>query len=74
MHLVVLNITFALCTITGVLNISVVQSGAPVFASQPHFLNGDFYRSTIDGLNPNESLHNTYIDVEPVCLCIYVYI
>ncbi|KAF6024459.1 SCARB2 [Bugula neritina] len=53
------------CPHGGVLNISACQEGAPVFVSQPHFLNGDYYLNTIDGLNPNETLHNTFIDIEP---------
>ena len=48
------------------LNISACQSGAPVFVSQPHFLNGDFYKDTVIGMSPDEALHNTFIDVEPV--------
>jgi len=53
------------CPHAGVLNISACQSGAPVFVSQPHFLNGDFYKDTVIGMSPNESIHNTFIDVEP---------
>ena len=72
-----MNIVFAGLTLThipfpynllfaGVLNISACQSGAPVFVSQPHFLNGDFYKDTVIGMSPDEGLHNTFIDVEPV--------
>ncbi|XP_067945484.1 lysosome membrane protein 2-like isoform X2 [Watersipora subatra] len=52
------------CPHNGVLNITAVQ-GAPVFVSQPHFLNGKYYEATIGGLHPDEERHNTFIDVEP---------
>lgn len=62
-----------LTDIVGVLNISACQSGAPVFVSQPHFLNGDFYKDTVIGMSPNESIHNTFIDVEPVSCAVSIY-
>lgn len=49
-----------------VVNLSKCRNGAPVLASTPHFYMGD--RSLveeIDGLNPNQREHDTYIDVEP---------
>ena len=44
----------------------------PLFASKPHFLDGDpFYLRDVEGLHPNRSRHDSYIDVEPVCFRIY---
>ena len=40
--------------------------GVPSFVSKPHFLNGDSsLAASVVGLNPKESVHETYIDVEP---------
>ncbi|EHH17557.1 hypothetical protein EGK_13986 [Macaca mulatta] len=57
------------CTSYGVLDISKCKEGKPVYISLPHFLysNPDIYVSeTIDGLNPNEEEHRTYLDIEPI--------
>ena len=37
-----------------------------MFVSQPHFLNGPYYETLIEGLKPDAALHDTYIDVEKV--------
>lgn len=52
---------------SGVFNTSVCRFGAPVFISQPHFLQADqYYLDMIGkGLSPNSSLHNTYLRIEP---------
>ena len=53
---------------TGVLNMSCVSPlGAPIFASMPHFLNGDpDYRVNVTGISePNETSHGSFVDVEP---------
>ena len=54
---------------TGVLNMSSVSPlGAPIFASMPHFLNGDpDYRVNVTGItDPSEDVHGSFVDVEPL--------
>lgn len=52
---------------SGLLDISRCQFGAPVFISFPHFHLGDpSYLNSVNGLNPNEEKHVSYIDVEPI--------
>lgn len=47
-------------------------SDPPVFASAPHFYQGDKeLLKAIDGLRPNKSLHGTFISVEPVSSCFW---
>lgn len=42
---------------------------APIVLSRPHLLEVDNdYRNTVDGLKPNESVHSTFIDIEPVSI------
>lgn len=54
------------CPHAGVMNISVCKQGAPVFISLPHFYQGDpYYIEAVDGLQPNRTLHETFISVEP---------
>lgn len=49
----------------GVFSIGQCQLGAPIYASLPHFLDADeYYLEQVDGLKPNRSLHEFYIDVE----------
>lgn len=49
----------------GVFSIGQCQLGAPIYASLPHFLDADeYYLEQVDGLRPNRSLHEFYIDVE----------
>lgn len=55
------------CLPSGLLNVSVCRSGAPVIMSMPHFLGCD--QETVDsihGLSPNREEHQSYIDIEPV--------
>ena len=41
-------------------------TGVPVFVSFPHFLHGDTRLvSAVEGLNPNEDVHDSIFDVEP---------
>lgn len=52
---------------SGVFDMSGCHFGAPVYISNPHFLGADpFYLTTVKGLTPNSSLHQTYLDLEPV--------
>lgn len=49
----------------GMLNIMGCR-GAPVVMSTPHFLDGDASLSgDIDGMNPDPTLHKTYLNIEP---------
>ncbi|OTF78805.1 hypothetical protein BLA29_009396, partial [Euroglyphus maynei] len=51
---------------SGVFDLSVCQQGAPIFISFPHFFEAsDYYRKQVDGLHPNRTLHESYIDIEP---------
>lgn len=55
------------CLPSGVLNISVCKSGAPVVISNPHFLQAD--KQIIDaviGIHPNIKEHQTILDVDPL--------
>ncbi|XP_075588700.1 uncharacterized protein LOC142597650 [Dermatophagoides farinae] len=51
---------------SGVFDISACQQGAPIFISLPHFLDAsDYYRKQLNGLHPNRTKHESYIDIEP---------
>jgi len=51
---------------SGVYNVSLCRFGAPVFVSQPHFYQADpYYRSLVEGMDPEEKLHSTYFRIEP---------
>nr|P70110.3 RecName: Full=Platelet glycoprotein 4; AltName: Full=Glycoprotein IIIb; Short=GPIIIB; AltName: Full=PAS IV; AltName: Full=PAS-4; AltName: Full=Platelet glycoprotein IV; Short=GPIV; AltName: CD_antigen=CD36 [Mesocricetus auratus]AAB18646.1 CD36 [Mesocricetus auratus] len=55
------------CTSYGVLDISKCKQGRPVYISLPHFLHASpDISEPIEGLNPNEEEHRTYLDVEPI--------
>uniref|UniRef100_A0A8D0SFH5 Platelet glycoprotein 4 n=1 Tax=Sus scrofa TaxID=9823 RepID=A0A8D0SFH5_PIG len=55
------------CTLYGVLDISKCKEGKPVYISLPHFLHASpEIAKTIEGLNPNQEEHSTYLDVEPI--------
>lgn len=48
-----------------------MSSGKPVYISLPHFLHASpDVSEPIEGLNPNEEEHKTYLDVEPVSHCL----
>merc|ERR1711860_28160 len=52
------------CT-DGMLNLIGCQ-GAPVIISLPHFLNAEpRFSEAITGLNPDEAVHTTFLNVEP---------
>ena len=51
---------------SGVFDISKCKYGVPIVVSPPHFMGSDlYYRSAIEGLKPNESRHNFWLDVDP---------
>uniref|UniRef100_A0A2K6F9F9 Platelet glycoprotein 4 n=1 Tax=Propithecus coquereli TaxID=379532 RepID=A0A2K6F9F9_PROCO len=55
------------CTSYGVLDISKCKEGKPVYISLPHFLHASpDISEPIEGLNPNEEEHRTYLDIEPI--------
>lgn len=55
------------CTYYGVLDISKCKEGRPVYISLPHFLHASpEIGEPIEGLNPDEEEHKTYLDVEPI--------
>jgi len=42
-------------------------AGFPLFASKPHFLDGDLQlQQSVEGLSPSTENHNTYVDFEPL--------
>ncbi|KAF8765006.1 Scavenger receptor class B member 1 like protein [Argiope bruennichi] len=52
---------------SGVLDIGSCQYDAPVYLSFPHFYLADAtYFLAVDGVIPDEDIHKSYIDVEPV--------
>ncbi|XP_055974064.1 platelet glycoprotein 4-like [Sorex fumeus] len=54
------------CTASGVLDISKCKDGKPVYISLPHFLYGSpDVSSNVEGLNPHEEEHRTFLDIEP---------
>ncbi|XP_011405711.2 PREDICTED: lysosome membrane protein 2-like [Amphimedon queenslandica] len=52
----------------GLYNVSAIEPfNAPFFISKPHFLDGDPQLVTnITGLHPNKSVHDSYLNVEPI--------
>ncbi|KAM7439967.1 the CD36 [Porites harrisoni] len=56
------------CLPTGLLNISRCQpQNPPVIISPPHFYQGDkSLVEAVNGLDPQKSLHETFVDVEPI--------
>lgn len=56
----------AQCRLHGIMDISYCRK-APIVVSAPHFWSGDpLLVHSVDGLHPNDALHKTYVDVEPV--------
>lgn len=53
--------------VRGLQNISPCQYGAPVYISNPHFYQSDpQLLSAVEGLQPNNTLHETYFKIQPV--------
>ncbi|XP_069026124.1 lysosome membrane protein 2-like isoform X2 [Embiotoca jacksoni] len=54
------------CLGTGLLKVSPCRKGAPVVASFPHFyLADDKYVSAIEGMSPERTHHQTFLDLNP---------
>ncbi|KAI2805022.1 CD36 [Blomia tropicalis] len=52
---------------SGIFDMSACQHGVPIFISWPHFLDADpIYLKPFNGLKPNRTRHQTYVDIEPV--------
>lgn len=52
---------------SGVLDISSCHFGSPILISFPHFYLADSsYLYSVNGLDPNDDKHGSYIDVEPI--------
>ena len=56
------------CDNDGVMDVSVCRKDAPILMSAPHFWRAGNYTKGIDGLNPDDKLHQTVIEVEPVSI------
>lgn len=55
------------CNFDGILDLSTCYSGAPLILSNPHFRRAsDLIAKSVIGLSPEEQLHETIVDVEPV--------
>lgn len=55
------------CPRSGVLDVSRCLKGPPIYSSMPHFYSADpYYRNRIEGMNPVESKHKLYSELEPV--------
>ncbi|XP_026571978.1 scavenger receptor class B member 1 isoform X2 [Pseudonaja textilis] len=61
------NEGFCPCRQSGIQNISSCKLNAPIFISQPHFLNADpALLDTVVGLHPNEKDHDLFVDIHPL--------
>lgn len=55
------------CPPSGAIDVSSCKFGAPAFISFPHFFHADqSYRDAVVGMKPNASIHQLFIDIEPV--------
>ncbi|ETE56918.1 hypothetical protein L345_17370 [Ophiophagus hannah] len=60
------NEGFCPCRESGIQNISSCKLNAPIFISQPHFLNADpVLLDMVDGLHPNKEDHDMFVDIHP---------
>ncbi|RWS04216.1 platelet glycoprotein 4-like isoform X2, partial [Dinothrombium tinctorium] len=56
-----------ICSINGIQDMSSCREGAPIVTSSPHFFETDpILLKNVGGLEPIESKHRAYFDVEPV--------
>ena len=44
--------------------------GSPMYVSLPHFLFGPHYEAQVEGLHPDVDMHNTFVDIQPVSVCV----
>ena len=52
---------------SGAVNSSTCRYGSPAFVSFPHYYLADSYlQDQVDGLNPQQELHEFHVDLEPV--------
>jgi scavenger receptor class B protein 1 len=52
---------------SGVMNISSCRYSSPIFMSYPHFFDADSsFVEGVEGMNPEQSKHQSYITLEPV--------
>jgi hypothetical protein len=52
-----------ICLVTG----SSISIPLPIIASNPHFLGADtLVKNAVNGLKPDESMHRSFMDVEPI--------
>jgi len=57
------------CNFDGILDLSSCYSGAPLILSNPHFRRASkVVTQNVVGLSPEEELHETFVDIEPVIL------
>ncbi|RWS21990.1 CD36-like protein 5 [Leptotrombidium deliense] len=53
------------CEIDGLLDLSHCQFGAPLLITKPHFLSFPHLQNKVDGLQPNENDHISYMEIQP---------
>ncbi|KAL3270555.1 hypothetical protein HHI36_021093 [Cryptolaemus montrouzieri] len=54
------------CPMQGLFNTTLCAMGVPTFGSHPHFYRADpRLANAITGLNPNQSLHESFLDLHP---------
>ncbi|XP_054166724.1 protein croquemort-like [Oppia nitens] len=52
---------------SGIFDLSACYFKAPVYISNAHFLNADpYYLQTVSGLKPDPSVHQSFLDIEPM--------
>jgi hypothetical protein len=50
-----------------------LYSGAPVYISNPHFYQSNpKFLNEVEGLEPNQDLHETYLKIQPVIYMRYL--
>ena len=55
------------CNPSGVTNSSTCRFGSPAFVSFPHYYLADpFFQNQVEGLNPQQDLHEFHVDLDPV--------
>lgn len=59
------------CSVDGVLDLHSCMHEAPVWLSQPHFINSPLNEAQlhIEGLSADPEAHESFLDIEPVTNC-----